>query len=106
MDGGFIGFIFFILNGLFSFVLFVLVVSAVLSWLVAFNVVNTRSPAIWRLMDLLDRITGPILAPFRMFIPPMGGLDLSFLVAFLVIQGIKLYLLPMAEANLRLLLGG
>ncbi len=98
--------VFGVLSLLFSIILFILVVSAVLSWLVFFNVVNTRNPAIWRLMDLLDRITAPILAPFRMFIPPMGGIDLSFLVAYLVIQGIQIYLLPMARDNLIELLRG
>ncbi len=99
------GFIFFILNGIFSFVLFVLVASAILSWLVAFNVINTRNPVVWRLLDILDRITTPILAPFRMFIPPIGGLDLSFLIAFLVIEGIQRFLLPLAAQNLYALLG-
>lgn len=92
-----IGFIFFILNGLFSLIIWALIISAVLSWLVAFNVINTRNTAVYRIMEVLDRITAPILEPFRRVIPPMGGLDLSFLVAFLVIQGIKIYLLPAAE---------
>lgn len=99
------GFIFYILNGLLSLIIFSLVVSAILSWLVAFNVVNTRNPAVWRIMDILDRITTPILAPFRAVIPPMGGLDLSFIVAFLVIQGMQIYLLPLAENSLRQLIG-
>ncbi|MBP2157884.1 MULTISPECIES: YggT family protein [Asticcacaulis] len=92
-----IGFIFFILHGLFSLIIWALIISAILSWLVAFNVINTRNGAVWRIMEVLDRITAPILEPFRRIIPPVGGLDLSFLVAFLVIQGIKIYLLPAAE---------
>ncbi len=98
-------FIFTILYGLFSFITWVLIINAVLSWLVAFNVINTRNPAIYRILDILDRITTPILAPFRAFIPPMGGLDLSYLVAFLVLEGIQRGLLPLAEANMRMLLG-
>jgi YggT family protein len=96
---------FFVLNGIFSLIVLALIVSAILSWLVAFNVINTRNPAVWRIMDVLDRITAPILAPFRAFIPPMGGLDLSFLVAFLVIKGIQIYLLPAVQANLLALVG-
>ncbi len=96
-----IGFIFFILRGLFSFITFALIVSAILSWLVAFNVINTRNPAMWRILDILDRITAPILEPFRRLIPPVGGLDLSFLVAFLVVQGIQGYLLDPAEIALK-----
>ena len=100
-----INLIFFVLNGLFSLIIWALIISAIMSWLVAFNVINTRNPAMWRIMDMLDRITGPILAPFRAFIPPMGGLDLSFLVAFLVIKGIQIYLLPAAQVNLLALVG-
>lgn len=92
-----IGFIFFVLHGLFSLIIWALIISAILSWLVAFNVINTRNTAVWRIMEVLDRITAPILEPFRRLIPPVGGLDLSFLVAFLVIQGIKIYLLPSAQ---------
>ena len=44
-------------NGLFSLIFFCLVASAIISWLVAFNIVNTRSPAVYRIMDLLDRVT-------------------------------------------------
>ncbi len=99
------GFIFFILNGLLSFVILALIISAVLSWLVAFNVINTRNPAVWRIMDVLDRITTPILAPFRAVIPPLGGLDLSFIVAFLVIKGMQIYLLPLAANSLQQLIG-
>jgi YggT family protein len=98
-----INFIFFIVGGLFTFLFWALLISAILSWLVAFNVVNTRNSAMSRIMDLLDRITAPILEPFRRFIPPVGGLDLSFLVAVLAIQGIRLILLPAAHtASLQL----
>ena len=100
-----INIIFFVLSGLFSLIIWALIISAVLSWLIAFNVINTRNPTVWRVTDVLDRITGPILAPFRMFIPPMGGLDLSFIVAFLVIKGIQIYLLPVAQYNLLQLIG-
>lgn len=97
---------FFVLNGLFSLIVWALIINAILSWLVAFNVINTRNPTVWRILDVLDRITTPILAPFRAFIPPMGGLDLSYIVAFLVIKGIQIYLLPAAQYNLLLLVGG
>ena len=98
--------IFYVINGLFGLIILALIINAILSWLVAFNVINTRNPAVWRIMDLLDRITAPILAPFRAFIPPLGGLDLSYIVAYLVIQGIQIYLLGPAEQNLTLLVGG
>jgi YggT family protein len=101
-----INIVFFVIGGLFQLIIWTLIITAILSWLVAFNVINTRNPTVWRIMDMLDRITAPILAPFRAFIPPFGGIDISFLVAFLVIKGIQLFLLPAAYTNLMQLLGG
>ncbi len=63
-----------------EFYVYVLVASAVLSWLIAFNVVNTRNNFVSTISDILYRLTEPVLAPIRRFIPPFGGLDLSFLV--------------------------
>ncbi len=99
------GFIFFIIHGIFDFVLLVLFVYMIVSWLLVFNVINTYNTTVNRIVYFLDQITTPILAPFRAIIPPLGGLDLSFLVAILVIQGIKGYLLPTAEVTLRQLIG-
>ncbi|ESQ84912.1 hypothetical protein AEAC466_07595 [Asticcacaulis sp. AC466] len=98
-------FIAFIVYGLFSVVIWALILSAILSWLVAFNIINTRNRGVYMIMDILDRITTPILAPFRAVIPPMGGLDISFIVAFLVIQGMRNFLLPPAFETLRQLIG-
>jgi YggT family protein len=81
-------------DGLFGFIILVMVAAAVLSWLIAFNVLNPRSPTVYQIWRFLDAITAPILAPFRRFIPPLGNVDISFLVAFLVIQGIRNYILP------------
>ena len=99
------GFIFFILNGIFSIVLFFLFWRAVFSLLVYFNIINTHNAFIWRVIDILDRVTAPVLEPFRRIIPPLGGFDLSFIVAYLVIQAMQLYLLPIAQNNLYQLIG-
>lgn len=55
----------------------VLIASAVLSWLVAFNVVNTRSPVVAQIGDILYRVTEPALRPIRRFMPNLGGVDIS-----------------------------
>lgn len=100
-----VGFIFDVLDGLFSAVLFVLFAYMILSWLVFFNVVNLRNPTMARIADVLDRITAPILEPFRRIIPSVGGLDISFLIAVLIIGAIQRQLLPIAERNLYALIG-
>lgn len=63
----------------------VLIISAVLSWLVAFGVVNTRNRFVYTVGDMLHRLTEPALRPIRRWIPPMGGLDLSPIVVILII---------------------
>jgi YggT family protein len=73
------------INELLNLYLFVLLVTAVLSWLVAFNVVNTRHPVVSIVGDILYRVTEPVLKPMRRYIPNAGGLDLSFLVLILII---------------------
>ncbi|EGF91376.1 hypothetical protein ABI_27910 [Asticcacaulis biprosthecium C19] len=92
--------VFYILNAILGFIMIMLIVSMILSWLVLFNVINTRNPTVYRIMDALERFTAPVLEPFRRFIPSFGGLDLSFLVCVLVIQVLQRYLLPAAERNL------
>jgi YggT family protein len=57
--------------------IWILIASAVLSWLVAFNVVNTRNPIVHSIGDFLYRITEPALRPIRSMLPNLGGIDIS-----------------------------
>jgi YggT family protein len=57
--------------------IYVLIAAAVLSWLVAFNVVNTRNPIVAQIGDFLYRITEPALRPIRAVLPNLGGIDIS-----------------------------
>lgn len=76
----------------------ILIVSAILSWLIAFNVVNTRNQVVATIWDFLYRITEPVLRPIRNVLPNMGGIDLSpivvLLIIFLIQRVIVLYLYP------------
>ena len=62
-----------------------LIASAILSWLIAFNVVNTRNQFVSAVAEFLYRITEPVLAPIRSFLPSFGGLDISPIVLILLI---------------------
>ena len=62
-----------------------LIAAAVLSWLIAFNVVNTRNPFVHAVGEFLYRITEPALRPIRNFMPNLGGIDISPVVALLLI---------------------
>lgn len=76
----------------------VLLIMIIMSWLISFNVINTRNQfvaAVWR---VVNQLTEPVLNPIRRFMPNFSGLDLSPLIAFLLIffiqQIIGYYLYP------------
>ena len=62
-----------------------LIASAILSWLIAFNVVNTRNAFVAAVAEFLYRITEPVLAPIRRMMPNFGGLDISPIILILLI---------------------
>ena len=60
--------------------IYILIAAAILSWLIAFNVVNTRNDIVRNVANFLYAITEPALRPIRNLLPAMGGIDLSPLV--------------------------
>ena len=82
--------ILFLLNAAIQIIVLVVIVSAILSWLIAFDVLNVRNPNVYRFASALDRITTPLLAPIRRFIPPLGGLDLSPIILILLLQALQI----------------
>lgn len=103
---GVLGFIFFVANALLLLLVIAIIASAVLSWLFAFDVINPRNRFVGQLAYGLDRLTGPVLNPLRRVIPSLGGLDITPIIALIVIQGIRSYLLPALHVTLLRLLGG
>jgi YggT family protein len=69
--------------------MWVLIASAILSWLVAFNVINTRNRVVYAIGDFLYRITEPLLRPIRRILPNLGGIDLSPVVLILLLIFIR-----------------
>ncbi|WP_293812641.1 YggT family protein [uncultured Bosea sp.] len=69
--------------------IWVLIASAVLSWLIAFNVVNTRNQFVSTIWDVLYRVTEPVLRPIRERLPNLGGLDISPIILLLIIYFIQ-----------------
>jgi YggT family protein len=65
--------------------IYIVIAAAVLSWLVAFNVVNPRNQFVAMVGEFLYRITDPVLRPIRNMLPNMGGIDISPIVLFLII---------------------
>lgn len=65
--------------------IYLLIAAAVLSWLIAFNVVNTRNQAVAAIGEFLYRITEPALRPIRSILPNLGGIDISFVILMLLV---------------------
>jgi YggT family protein len=76
----------------------VVVVAVVVSWLVAFGVLNTYNHFARSVIRTLEALTEPVFRPIRRIIPPLGGLDLSPLIVLIAIWFIE-YVLLWAEAK-------
>src|SRR6476619_7377777 len=74
---------------LLSVLTWVIIAQVVLSWLFAFNVLNTSSNGVRTLAVAIDRMTAPLYRPIRRILPDFGGIDFSPLVILILIQVIK-----------------
>jgi YggT family protein len=66
-----------LIDTIISIYIWLLIASAVLSWLIAFNVVNARNPIVHKVGEFLFRVTEPLLRPIRNMLPNLGGIDIS-----------------------------
>ena len=78
---------------------YVVIANVVVSWLVAFNILNTQNRFVYSILELSYRLTDPILNKIRRFLPHLGSLDISPIILLLLIWFIevcmKLYIAPM-----------
>lgn len=57
--------------------IYVVVASIVVSWLIAFDVINVKNEQAANLVKLLDKLTDPVFKPLRKYVPPIGGIDIT-----------------------------
>jgi YggT family protein len=91
--------IFGILDLLLKVLGWIIIGQVILSWLLAFNVLNSSSPGVRAFLSALDRMTAPLYRPIRRVLPDFGGIDFSPLVLLLIIQMVRM-LLAGAAADL------
>lgn len=72
----------------------ILIASAVMSWLIAFNVINPYNQVVRTIGEFLYRITEPVLRPIRNILPNLGGIDISPVIVILVIFFIQSVVIP------------
>jgi YggT family protein len=68
------------------------IIQAIASWLIAFNILNTHSRPVSMILDFLYRATEPALRPIRQFVPSLGGLDITPIVLLLLIWFVRMEL--------------
>ena len=78
---------------------YVVIANVIISWLIAFNVLNTQNRFVYSILELTYRLTDPILIRIRRFLPNLGSLDISPIILLLLIwfleMCMKLYIAPM-----------
>lgn len=72
-----------------SMYIWIIIAAAIVSWLVAFGVINTHNRFVYLVVDFLYRITEPAIAPIRRFMPNLGGIDISPLILILLLIFIR-----------------
>ncbi len=69
---------------------FIIIAHVIMSWLISFQVLNTRQPLVYQIWTGLEGLLSPIYDPIRRFLPTMGGLDLSPLVALVAVAALRI----------------
>ena len=81
--------IFILLDSLITIYLWVIIVNALLSWLVAFNILNTQNRFVFSVLDTTYKLTDPILNKIRRFVPTFGSIDISPIILILALMFLR-----------------
>ena len=77
--------IFILLDNIITIYLWIIIINAILSWLVAFNVLNTQNRFVFSVLDATYKLTDPHLNKIRRFIPTFGSIDISPVILILLL---------------------
>ena len=81
--------IFILLDSIITIYLWIIIINAVLSWLVAFNILNTQNRFVFSILDATYKMTDPALNRIRRFIPTFGTIDISPLILILLLMFLR-----------------
>ena len=102
-----IEFLFLVIHYLIQAVIWIVIANAIVSWLIAFDVINMRNRLAYQVVHFLDAVTRPILRPFRRIIPPLGGIDISPVIVIVLLGAADQALLfPLHDWLVRKVSGG
>ena len=78
--------IFILLDNIITIYLWIIIINAILSWLVAFNILNTQNRFVFSVLDATYKLTDPALSKIRRFIPMFGSIDISPIILILILM--------------------
>ena len=81
--------IFILLDSIITIYLWIIITNALLSWLVAFNILNTQNRFVFSILDATHKMTDPVLNKIRNFIPIFGSIDISPVVLILLLMFLR-----------------
>ena len=81
--------IFILLDSIITIYLWIIIVNAILSWLVAFNILNTQNRFVFSVLDTTYKMTDPVLNKIRRFIPVFGSIDISPVILILLLMFLR-----------------
>ena len=81
--------IFILLDGIITIYLWIIIINAILSWLVAFNILNTQNKFVFSVLDTTYKLTDPALNKIRRFIPTFGSIDISPVILILLLMFLR-----------------
>ena len=81
--------IFVLLDSIITIYLWIIIINALLSWLVAFNILNTQNRFVFSILDATHKMTDPALNKIRSFIPTFGSIDVSPVVLILLLMFLR-----------------
>ena len=92
--------IFILLDSVITIYLWIIIINAILSWLVAFNVLNTQNRFVFSVLDVTYKITDPALYKLRRFIPMFGSIDISPVILILILMFLRNVIFEIFAPNL------
>ena len=81
---------FWLIDRLIGLYIWAVILAAVFSLLIAFNVLDTRNRIVWTIGDFLERVTEPALRPIRRVLPNLGAVDISPIILILLLQALRM----------------
>ena len=92
--------IFFLLDSIITIYLWIIIINAILSWLVAFNILNTQNRFVFSVLDTTYKLTDPALNKIRRFIPTFGSIDISPVILILLLMFLRNLIFEVFAPNL------